>query len=108
MNNAHVRSCEATKKRLKAYRDISGLSWTEIAAKIEFLPIPAGTLCSIYHGMPIPKKWYGHFGLPRPRPPRISIRLDNPESAAYSIRGHMDKELIEELIKLLNMEVNDD
>lgn len=38
----------------------------------------------------------------RPRPPRISIRLDNPESAARSIENHMDGELIRELVKLLN------
>ncbi len=101
MNNTYVTSCEAPKKRLKVYRDTDGLSWTEIASKTEFLPIPAGTLCSIYHGQPIPKKWYRHFGLPRPRPPRIAIRLDNPESAARSIKGHMPLEVRKKLIELL-------
>ena len=101
MNNIYVTSCEAPKKRLKVYRDTDGLAWTEIAAKTEFLPIPAGTLCSIYHGKPIPKKWYGHFGLPRPRPPRIAIRLDSPESAAKSIQKHMDLEVLTRLIELL-------
>jgi len=36
-----------------------------------------------------------------PRPPRISIRLDNPESAARSIEKHMEPDLIVELIELL-------
>ena len=44
----------------------------------------------------------------RPRPPRISIRLDNPESAARSIRGSMVGELIRELVKLLNTEIKND
>ena len=102
MNNACVRDCDSPQKRLKVYRDTVRLSWAEIAAKTEFLPIPPGTLCSIYHGVPIPKKWYKHFGLPRPRPPRIAIRLDNPESAARSIMKNMDQEVIGELIELLN------
>lgn len=38
---------------------------------------------------------------PRPRPPRIAIRLDNPESAARSIKGHMDPEVVTELVELL-------
>jgi hypothetical protein len=101
MTNVNVRECDSLKKRLKVYRDTDGLTWTEIALKAEFLPIPAGTLCSIYHGCPIPKKWFSHFGLPRPRPPRIAIRLDNPESAARSIRTHMDPEVMDELIALL-------
>ena len=36
-----------------------------------------------------------------PRPPRIAICLDNPESAATSIKGHMDRDRINELIELL-------
>ena len=42
----------------------------------------------------------------RPRPPRIAIRLDNPESAVRSIKGHMDSEVIAELIEILQ-EAND-
>ena len=36
-----------------------------------------------------------------PRPPRISIRLDDPESAARSIQKHMEPELIAELVEKL-------
>ncbi len=35
------------------------------------------------------------------RPPRIAIRLDNPESAAASIKGHMDQAAIRELRELI-------
>lgn len=37
----------------------------------------------------------------RPRPPRIAIRLDNPESAVRSIERHMAPENIDQLIELL-------
>ena len=37
-----------------------------------------------------------------PRPPRISIRLDDPESASRSIKKHMDPGVIGELMRLLN------
>ncbi len=37
----------------------------------------------------------------KPRPPRIAIRTDNPDSAAASIKGHMDQEKVSELIELL-------
>ena len=37
----------------------------------------------------------------RPRPPRIAIRLDNPESAARSIENHMEQGEIDQLIELL-------
>ena len=36
-----------------------------------------------------------------PRPPRIAIRLDDPESAARSIQKHMAPDVIGELIELL-------
>ena len=94
-------TCEGVKKRLRYLRGIKGLRWSQIAKFEPFQGIPIGTLHGIYSGKPIPKKWYGNFGLPRPRRPRISIRLDNPESAARSIKGHMERVLIDALIKLL-------
>ena len=36
-----------------------------------------------------------------PRPPRIAIRLDSPESAALSIQNNMDPDMMAELIDLL-------
>ncbi|MCK4828247.1 hypothetical protein KA005_71620, partial [bacterium] len=72
------------KKRLKLLHDTSGLSFPKIAARREFTPIPPSTLNSIYHGGQIPKKWHKTLKYPPPRPPRIAIRLDNPESAARS------------------------
>ena len=38
------------------------------------------------------------------RPPRVAIRLDNPESAAQSITRYMDTSKIDELIDLLELE----
>ena len=36
-----------------------------------------------------------------PRPPRIAIRLDKPDSAAASIKGHMERDKVNELIDIL-------
>ena len=37
----------------------------------------------------------------KPRPPRISISLDDPDSAARSILAHMEAEAVAELVRLL-------
>ncbi len=92
------------KKRLIVLHDIDGLSFPKIASRREFSPIPPSTLNSIYHGGPIPKKWNEKLNFPPPRPPRISIRLDNPESAARSIEKHMDPGIINQLLELLQEE----
>jgi hypothetical protein len=97
---------EGIKNRLRALHDTQGQSWPKIAKTAEFSPIPAGTLYDIYCGKKIPKRWHKRLRYPPPRPPRISIRLDNPESAAKSIAKHMElvvmDELIDKLIELLN------
>ena len=92
---------EGIRKRLRALHDSDGLSWPKIAARTEYFPIPAGTLYDIYCGKPIPRKWHEQLRYPPPRPPRIAIRLDNPESAARSIKGHMDRRVMAEMIALL-------
>ncbi|KKK73260.1 hypothetical protein LCGC14_2895620 [marine sediment metagenome] len=126
MTDPPFRNSEAVRKQLKELHDTVGLSWPRIAANNGFSPIPAGTLCSIYHGMPVPLKWRKRLGMSekkkvsgcltcgkvhttkrctngnhKPRPPRIAIRLGNPESAAASIKGHMDQAAIRELRELL-------
>jgi hypothetical protein len=89
------------RNNLRTLHDRDGLSFPKIAVRAEFSPIPPSTLNSIYHGGSIPKKWHKQLRYPPPRPPRISIRLDNPESAARSIRGHMEQGVIAELMELL-------
>lgn len=89
------------RNRLRMLHDTKHLSFPKIAARREFLPIPPSTLNSIYHGGKIPKKWHEKLRYPPPRPPRIAIRLDNPESAARSIQNNMDPGVIGELIELL-------
>ena len=102
MNSYTYMTRAGIRKRLSALHNTWGLSWPKIAARAEFTPIPPSTLNSIYHGGPIPKKWHRKLRYPPPRPPRISIRLDNPESAARSIQKHMEPENIRELVELLN------
>jgi hypothetical protein len=121
--NRAFRNSEGVKQALKMLHDTHMLSWPKIAKNAKNSKIPAGTLCSIYHGMRVPKKWRPEFDMPklrempicdkcdRPmgenhkcgikRPPRIAIRLDDPESAARSIWRHMEPELIADLINLL-------
>lgn len=94
-------SCERVKIYLRELRDIKRLPWHKIANLSCFKGIPVGTLYDIYSGKPISRKWLWRFGLPRPRPPRIAIRLDNPESAARSIMKHMGSGLIGDLVNLL-------
>ena len=92
---------EGIRNRLRVLHDTQGQSWPKIAKTADFSPIPAGTLYDIYCGKKIPKRWHKRLRYPPPRPPRIAIRLDNPESAARSIQKHMEPDLIAELIKLL-------
>ena len=127
MTDPPFRNSEAVRKELKVLHDTVRLSWPGIAANNEFSPIPAGTLCSIYHGAPVPLRWRKKLGMSEkkkisgclhcgvvhttkrctstnrsnPRPPRIAIRLDKPKSAADTILNNMDQEVIEELIELL-------
>ena len=63
-----VTKCDAPLERLKYLHDTKMLSFRKIALLAEFAPIPAGTLCAIYNGKPIPKKWLQHF---KPRKPRL-------------------------------------
>jgi hypothetical protein len=93
---------EGIRKQLRVLHDSKDLSWPKIAARDEYAPIPAGTLYDIYCGKLIPKKWHEQLRYPKPRPPRISIRLDNPESAARSIQKHMEAGVVAEMIGLLN------
>jgi hypothetical protein len=125
MTTPPFRNSEAVIERLRELHGIQGLSWPKIAARAEYLPIPAGTLCSIYHGYPIPKKWRKDLGLPKlitrsachscgedhttkrckssnhKKRNRLSINLDNPGSAGKSIMKHMDLDLVEVLIEML-------
>ena len=101
MTDIAFATCDSIRKRLRVLHDTQGQPWRKIAKTAEFAPIPASTLHDIHHGKKIPKKWYKKLRYPKPRPPRISIRLDNPESAARSIKGHMEPDLIGELIELL-------
>jgi hypothetical protein len=94
-------SYKGIRNRLRALHDSQGLSWPKIAARGEYSPIPMGTLYTIYRGGAIPKRWHEKLRYPPPRPPRIAIRLDNPESAALSIQNNMRPDVIAELIELL-------
>ncbi len=72
---------------------------TKIRAKLH-LPakqaVEVCTKCGVAH---ITKRCTNSNG--KSRPPRIAIRLDNPDSAAASIKGHMDRDRINELVELL-------
>lgn len=121
------RNSEGVQEALILLHDTHGLSWPKIAlyAKISRISeIPAGTMCSVYHGLRVPKKWRADFGMPElqllpicpdcgkqmtenhkckaKRPPRIAIRLDNPGSAARSIESHMARNEIKILSEYLS------
>ena len=102
METYPVATYDGIRKRLRVLRDTLGLPWRKIAEFEPFKGIPHGTLHGIYSGKPIPKKWHEKLNYPPPRPPRIAIRLDNPESAARSIEKHMEPEIVRKLRRLLS------
>lgn len=60
----HVTKCDTPLERLKSLRDTSLLSFRQIADLPEFTGIPPGTLCAIYKGKSVPKRWRARFGMP--------------------------------------------
>jgi len=65
-----VRTSDTIQEALNRLRDTDGLSWRKIARLDIFseMGIPAGTLCSIAAGEPIPHKWRAAFGMPELAP----------------------------------------
>ena len=61
--NPRVRTCDSIKERLTVLHRANGLTFREIAALPEFTPVPAGTLCTIFKGGEVPKKWRTRFGM---------------------------------------------
>ncbi|MHC4635707.1 MAG: hypothetical protein ACYSYU_10950 [Planctomycetota bacterium] len=94
-------SYEGIRKRLRVLHDSDGLSWPQIAARSEYLPIPLGTLYGIYCGKKIPKKWHEKLNYPPPRSPRIAVSKTDMKRAAASIMNNVDPELVKELVELL-------
>ena len=123
-----VRNTDIVSKALRTLKGTTGLAWRKIALLDDYSPIPAGTLCAIAKGYPVPKRWRQRLGLPLlipapaclkcsqvhvtkkcmanngngHRPRRVAIRIDNPESAARTIEKHFGKAFISELIELLD------
>lgn len=59
-----VRTPDIVRERLKSLHDTYGFTWREIAASDAYAGIPAGTLCAIAKGGPIPARYYAQLGLP--------------------------------------------
>jgi hypothetical protein len=58
------------REMLKKLHDQDGLSWRKIAKLRKYQGIPAGTLCSIYNGDPVPDVHKRRLGIPKkPAPP---------------------------------------
>ena len=86
MNNIGVRNSDTVSNEIRILHDTHGLSWRQIAALPGYSGVPPGTLCSIYHGTPIPNKHRPTVGLPllvkvradmvksEPQPPRNLTR----------------------------------
>jgi hypothetical protein len=63
-----VRTSDIVSKRLAELKDTSGLTFRQMAALDEFHGIPPGTLCAIYKGAEVPRKWRRRLGLPEIKP----------------------------------------
>ena len=68
-----VTICDTIARRLKELHDTQLLSWQEIADRDDYRGIPRGTLCSIAHGKPVPKKWRKQLGLPELAPAPVCV-----------------------------------
>jgi hypothetical protein len=67
------------RETLKKLHDQDGLSWRTIAGLRKYKGIPAGTLCSIYNGDPVPDVHKQRLGIPKkPAPPAwVTEAADN-------------------------------
>jgi hypothetical protein len=87
-----VRTPDIVQAELKEFHDTSLLSWREISNLSQYKGIPAGTLCAIYNGAEVPKKWLKRLGLSsKPHPPawvtEAAQHLARLEAAAGPSRG---------------------
>ena len=96
-----IRSSDSVRADLIADFDTVDLIWSEFALLEPYSPIPAGTLCTIYNGGPIPKKWHKHLNMVRyprsARRPTLEIHRTNAESAFKSITDNLEPEFINAL-----------
>jgi hypothetical protein len=63
-----VTTCDIVREDIIILHDTHGLNFRSIAQMDDFRPIPAGTICSIYHTGRIPKKWYKRLNIPEMKP----------------------------------------
>lgn len=59
-----VRIPDITRERLDAIYSFVGTWRCVSATPSQFANIPPGTLCSVYNGSPVPKRWRRQFGMP--------------------------------------------
>ena len=79
MTQYSVRNSDIVSLLIRELHDTTGLSFREIARKTEFSGMPAGTICAIYHGAPIPNKWREPLGLaPLVKVPADMVRKTKP------------------------------
>ena len=116
MSKIPVRNPDMIRNEIIRLHDIHGLSYREISELIPFWTIPAGTLCAIANGYPIPNKHRTTLGLPplvkvpadmvRKTKPRTNrkprnrraINLNDASSAAATIVRHGDSEFVRKLL----------
>lgn len=61
--NMPVRSPDIIREQILELHGTRGLSYRAIARNGHFGNVPAGTLCAIANGYPIPKRWHEDLGL---------------------------------------------
>jgi len=69
-----VRTPDIVSKALITLKGITGYSWRKIALLDDYNPIPAGTLCAIAKGYPVPKRWRQKLGLPLLAPAPVCLK----------------------------------
>src|SRR3989337_516310 len=69
-----VRNTDIVSKALRTLKGTTGLAWRKIALLDDYSPIPAGTLCAIAKGYPVPKRWRQRLGLPLLAPAPVCLK----------------------------------
>ena len=116
MKIQHCQTARQARSEIISDYDTSGLPWREFALLGRYAGIPAGTLCAIYNGDEIPKKWYKQLNIkddPRERFP-IYKDIAHLDNTIQSMTNQMDRRVLAVLVWRLarelgyTLEVNDE
>jgi len=82
-----VTNCDGLFQAICSLKDIGGYSFHKMAVMSDFRGMPAGTICAVYHGKPLPKKWREAFGFPVMLPAPACAKCGKVHTTARCTEG---------------------